>query len=271
MTVLETSRRSSGRTRSSVSSSGSAWAGSLHHPARHLRERAPVAVADLTSDRPAVPRPELGHLLGTDDLGRDLLSRIIYGSQPTLMICFASIAIGLIIGGTAGMLAAYTGKIVDNVANAIAFIIISFPPLLAILVIIAFWEPPTVLKLTLIFAVASVPQLFVVLRATSLAYVNRDFVTAARTMGAKTPRILVREILPEHRSCRIVVRPHRGGLGGDHRGFSRIPRAFHPRAASLGREHHLGGHSLPSEQQRHLDHRCSPVCTCSSCSSRSAT
>ncbi len=140
--------------------------------------------------------PSSGHLLGTDDLGRDLLSRIIFGSQPTLTICFASIAIGLIIGGTAGMLAAYTGKIVDNLANAIAFIIISFPPLLAILVIIAFWEPPTVLKLTLIFAVASIPQLFVVLRATSLAFVNRDFVTAARTMGAKTPRILVREILP---------------------------------------------------------------------------
>jgi peptide/nickel transport system permease protein len=140
--------------------------------------------------------PSSGHLLGTDDLGRDLLSRIIYGSQPTLTICFAAIAIGLVIGGTAGMLAAYTGKIVDNIANAIAFIIISFPPLLAILVIIAFWEPPTVVKLTLIFAVASIPQLFVVLRATSLAYVNRDFVTAARTMGAKTPRILVREILP---------------------------------------------------------------------------
>ncbi len=140
--------------------------------------------------------PSSSHWLGTDDLGRDLLSRIIYGSQPTLTICFASIAIGLVIGGTAGMLAAYTGKIVDNVANAIAFIIISFPPLLAILVIIAFWEPPTVLKLTLIFAVASVPQLFVVLRATSLSFVNRDFVTAARTMGAKTPRILVREILP---------------------------------------------------------------------------
>ena len=64
------------------------------------------------------------------------------------MISFASIAIGLVIGGTAGMLAAYTGKIIDTFANAIAFVIISFPPLLAILVIIAFWEPPTLLKLT---------------------------------------------------------------------------------------------------------------------------
>jgi len=139
--------------------------------------------------------PGAGHILGTDDLGRDMLSRIIYGSQPTLIMSFASIAIGLVIGGTAGMLAAYTGKVFDTISNAIAFVIISFPPLLAILVIVAFWGR-NLLKLTIIFAVASIPQLFVVIRATTPAYVNRDFVTAARTMGAKTPRILARELLP---------------------------------------------------------------------------
>jgi peptide/nickel transport system permease protein len=139
--------------------------------------------------------PSFSHLLGTDDLGRDLLSRIIYGSQPTLILSFGAIAVGLVVGGTAGMLAAYSGKLFDTVANAVAFVIISFPPLLAILVIVAFWGR-NLLKLLIIFAVASVPQLFVVIRATSLSYVNRDFVTAARTMGAKTPRILVREILP---------------------------------------------------------------------------
>jgi peptide/nickel transport system permease protein len=139
--------------------------------------------------------PGPGHLLGTDDLGRDLLSRIIYGSQPTLVLSFASIAIGLIIGGSAGMLAAYGGKVFDTIANAIAFVIISFPPLLAILVIVAFWGR-NLLKLTIIFAVASIPQLFVVIRATTLAYVNREFVTAARTMGARTQRILFRELLP---------------------------------------------------------------------------
>jgi peptide/nickel transport system permease protein len=139
--------------------------------------------------------PGPGHLLGTDDVGRDILSRIIYGSQPTLIMSFASIAIGLVIGGLAGMFAAYGGKVFDTIANAIAFLIISFPPLLAILVIVAFWGR-NLLKLTVIFAVASIPQLFVVVRATSLAFVNRDFVTAARTMGARTPRILLREIFP---------------------------------------------------------------------------
>jgi peptide/nickel transport system permease protein len=93
------------------------------------------------------------------------------------------------------MLAAYRGKVFDTIANAIAFVIVAFPPLLAILVIVAFWGRD-LLKLTIIFAVASVPQLFVVIRATTLAYVNRDFVTAARAMGARTPRILFRELLP---------------------------------------------------------------------------
>ena len=182
-----------------------------------------------------------------------MLSRIIYGSQPTLIISFASIAIGLVIGGTAGMLAAYTGKIFDTVANAIAFVIISFPPLLAILVIVAFWGRD-LLKLTIIFAVAPIPQLFVVIRATTLAYVNRDFVTAARTMGARTPRILFREILPNVAPAGIVLRSHRRGDGRDHRGLARLPRAVDTRAASVGREHHLRGDSLPAEQQRHLDH-----------------
>ena len=111
--------------------------------------------------------PNFSHLFGTDDLGRDTFSRIIYGSQPTLIISFASIGIGLVVGGTAGMLAAYKGKIFDTVANAIAFVIVAFPPLLAILVIVAFWGRD-LLKLTIIFAVASVPQLFVVIRATTL-------------------------------------------------------------------------------------------------------
>jgi peptide/nickel transport system permease protein len=158
-----------------------------------------ASILPLDNPTALVATPFLGpspsHLLGTDDLGRDMLSRIIFGSRPTLVISFASIGIGLVVGGTAGMLAAYAGKVFDTVANAIAFVIISFPPLLAILVIVAFWGR-NLFKLTVIFAVASIPQLFVVIRATSLSYVNRDFVTAARTMGARTPRILLKELLP---------------------------------------------------------------------------
>ncbi|HTT86925.1 MAG TPA: ABC transporter permease, partial [Acidimicrobiales bacterium] len=140
--------------------------------------------------------PNLHHLLGTDDLGRDLLSRIIYGSRVSLVIGFASVGLALVTGGALGLLAGYRGKATDLVLNAGSFVVLAFPPLLAILVIEAFWKPTTLWKLVIMFAVAGAPQLFRVIRATTLSFANREFVAAARAMGATTRRILVRELLP---------------------------------------------------------------------------
>jgi peptide/nickel transport system permease protein len=140
--------------------------------------------------------PTLHHLLGTDDLGRDLLSRIIFGSRVSFVIGFASVGIALVIGGGLGLWAGYQGGWVDTILNAGSLVILAFPALLAILVIEAFWLPRTLLKLTIIFAVAGIPSLFRVIRATTLSFANREFVVAARTMGASTWRILFRELLP---------------------------------------------------------------------------
>lgn len=140
--------------------------------------------------------PSIHHLLGTDDLGRDLLSRIIFGSRVSFVIGFASVGIALVIGGTLGLLAGYAGGVVDTVLNAGSLVILAFPALLAILVIEAFWKPTTLLKLTIMFAVVGIPSLFRVIRATTLSFASREFVVAARTMGATTRRILFRELLP---------------------------------------------------------------------------
>ena len=140
--------------------------------------------------------PTLHHVLGTDDLGRDLLARIIWGSRVSLIIGFASVGLALLVGGTIGLLAGYRGGAVDTIFNAGSLVILAFPALLAILVIEAFWEPRSLFKLTIIFAVAGAPSLFRVIRATTLSFGSREFVVAARTMGAKTKRILVRELLP---------------------------------------------------------------------------
>ena len=140
--------------------------------------------------------PSIHHLLGTDDLGRDLLSRVIYGSRVSFVIGFASVGLALLVGGALGMLAGYRGGVVDTALNASSLVILAFPPLLAILVIEAFWKPTTLFKLTVIFAVAGIPSLFRVIRATTLSFASREFVVASRTMGAKTSRILVRELLP---------------------------------------------------------------------------
>lgn len=139
--------------------------------------------------------PSLHHLLGTDDLGRDLLSRIVFGSRVSLVIGFASVGLALVTGGTLGLLAGYTRGPADTVLNAGSFVVLAFPPLLAILVVEAFWGID-LWKLTVIFAVAGAPQLFRVVRATTLSFAHRDFVAAARAMGATTRRVVLHELLP---------------------------------------------------------------------------
>jgi peptide/nickel transport system permease protein len=139
--------------------------------------------------------PSIHHLLGTDDLGRDLLSRIIFGSRVSFVIGFASVGLALLVGGSLGLLAGYRGGSVDTLLNAGSLVVLAFPALLAILVVEAFWGR-SLFKLTIVFAVAGAPQLFRVIRATALSFGNREFVTAARTMGATTWRILVKELLP---------------------------------------------------------------------------
>ncbi|MGH3184693.1 MAG: ABC transporter permease, partial [Streptosporangiaceae bacterium] len=140
--------------------------------------------------------PSVRHLLGTDDLGRDLLSRVIFGSRVSLVIGFAPILIGLAVGGTLGLLAGYRSGVTDTVLNAVSFVLLAFPALLAIMVIETFWKPVSLLKLTVMFAFVSAPLLFRVMRATTLSFASREFVVAARATGAKTGRILLRELLP---------------------------------------------------------------------------
>lgn len=139
--------------------------------------------------------PSLHHLLGTDDLGRDLLSRIIFGARVSLVVGFGAVAIGMAIGGTLGLVSGFRGGRLDLALNAASFVILAFPAIVAVIAIVAFWGQ-TLAKITIIIGVATIPVLFRVVRASSLAYANRDFVMAARTLGATSTRIIFKEILP---------------------------------------------------------------------------
>jgi peptide/nickel transport system permease protein len=100
------------------------------------------------------------------------------------------------VGGALGLLAGYRSGVADTVLNAVSFVLLAFPALLAIMVIETFWKPVTLLKLTVMFAFVAAPLLFRVVRATTLSFSSREFVVASRAMGARTSRILLRELLP---------------------------------------------------------------------------
>jgi peptide/nickel transport system permease protein len=139
--------------------------------------------------------PSIHHLLGTDDLGRDLLSRVIYGARVSLVVGFVSVAIGLVVGGTLGLISGYKGGRLDTALNAGSFVLLAFPAIVAVIAIVAFWGQ-TLFKITVILGVATIPLLYRVVRASSLSFANRDFVIAAKTLGASSARIVFREILP---------------------------------------------------------------------------
>src|SRR5665213_722472 len=83
--------------------------------------------------------PSGSHLLGTDDLGRDLLSRLVFGARVSLIVGFLGVTIGLVFGGTAGLISGYRGGRIDIALNAGSFIILAFPAIVAVIAIVTFW------------------------------------------------------------------------------------------------------------------------------------
>jgi len=140
--------------------------------------------------------PSWNNWLGTDDLYRDILSRLIYGARISLIVGFGGALLGLVIGGIPAMFSAYRRGRVDTILNTGSYIFLAFPALVAVIAIVSFWKPSNVWKITLIIGVFGAPLIFRIVRAATLSYATRDFVLAAKALGASDSRILAREILP---------------------------------------------------------------------------
>lgn len=134
-------------------------------------------------------------VLGTDDIGRDMLSRLIYGARLSMMIGFVCVALSLTIGVVIGMLAGYYRGAVDSFIMRLMDIVLALPSLLLAIVIVAVLGPGLI---NAIFAVALVtlPHYVRLMRASVISEAGRDYVIAARMVGAGTARVMFQTILP---------------------------------------------------------------------------
>lgn len=139
--------------------------------------------------------PSATHWFGTDRDARDMFSRTIFGARVSLVVGFAAIAFGMLVGGTLGILAGYFRGWWDRIVSFVFLVLLSFPALvLAILITTLVDRSLFTVSATLGFlAIAPVGRLA---RATTIQFADREFVVAARTLGANHPRIIIRELLP---------------------------------------------------------------------------
>ena len=139
--------------------------------------------------------PSAQHLLGNDVLGRDVLARLIYGARISLTVGLLAPVIGVTIGGCLGMLAGYFRGRLETLAIGGVDVLLAFPPLVFALALTAYLGQ-TILNITVVIGVLGIPAFTRVARAVTLSLSEREFVVAARALGATHLRILLRELLP---------------------------------------------------------------------------
>ena len=147
--------------------------------------------------------PSAAHPLGTDDLGRDLLSRLLYGARTILVLAPASVLCSLLVGSTLGLMAGYLGGIVDEVVMRILDAMMSFPTILLFLIIIAaVGASPT--NVVIAITIGGAPGIARLVRSLAMDICTRDYIAAAELRGESTLYTMFVEILPNARGPIIV-------------------------------------------------------------------
>ena len=141
-------------------------------------------------------KPTSQNWLGTDQLGRDLLSRTIYGARVSIVVGLAAVLLSSLFGGLVGLVAGYYRRHVETVTLFAADVLMAFPTMLLAASIVAFTDSRGLVTVVLAIALIYLGPTIRIVRALTLSISNREFVTAARSVGATNGRIIRREIMP---------------------------------------------------------------------------
>jgi peptide/nickel transport system permease protein len=152
----------------------------------------------------ALAGPSWSHGLGRDELGRDILSRILHGARISLTVWLVVQAVSITVGTTLGLLSGYFGGRVDDVVSAITTVMMAFPSLLFAIVVMAVLGP-NIFNVFLALGLVNWPIVCRLVRGEVLSLKEREFVLAAHALGIPGPRIMVRHLLPNCAGPIIVV------------------------------------------------------------------
>ena len=156
----------------------------------------PIRYSPTETDLFSVILPPSGtHLLGTDDIGRDIASRMVHGSRVSLSVGFVAVSIYVLIGMFIGALAGYYGGVIDIIASRLIEIMLTIPTFFLIITVVAFL-PQSIFNIMVVIGLTSWPTVARLTRGEFLKAKSLDYVLAARSLGASDFRTILRHVLP---------------------------------------------------------------------------
>lgn len=160
----------------------------------YLPVKAPNVSFIIPGEQPAYA-PSSRHWFGTDQNARDQFSRVLYGAQVSLTVGFSAIGLGIVVGGALGLISGYFRGKIDQLISFVFLTLLSFPALVLAILITALLER-TLFTISAVIGILAIAPVGRVARATTISFADREFVLAAKSLGASHTRIIVKELLP---------------------------------------------------------------------------
>lgn len=155
----------------------------------------PVADPNFQDFTNRLQPPGEGGILGGDEIGRDILARLVFGARVSLVVSLTAVVVGSVVGGALGLTSGFFRGWYERIVMSLVDVLLAFPALILLLALVAF-VGQSLSTIALVIGFLSIPAYTRVARATTLSVAQREYVLAARAMGATNKRILFRELLP---------------------------------------------------------------------------